>query len=63
MSSTRRLYLPDGGSFDLQMPGGRIAAPVHGVLPSDSCPSVWVPVLAGAVLGGLSTWLLLKLIR
>jgi hypothetical protein len=60
---TRRLYLPDGGSFDLQMPSGRIVAPMRGVVASESCPSVLVPVLAGAVLGGLSTWLLLKLIR
>lgn len=60
--ATRRLYLPDGGAFDLQMPSGRIAAPIQGVVASGSCP-MWVPVLAGVALGGLSTWLLLKLIR
>lgn len=61
----RRLFLPGGGAFDLPMPAGaRIYVKPAPVVTSgaEACPSVLVPVLVGAALGGALTWLLVKLI-
>lgn len=61
--STRRLHLPGGGSFDLALPdsGGKFVEHAPAVLASSGTawPTV-LPVLAGALLGGALTWLLLR---
>jgi hypothetical protein len=65
MTNTRRLILPGGGTFDLPMPvgTGTYKGVSGAVVDSAECPSVLVPVLIGSGLGGLLTWLLVKLSR
>jgi hypothetical protein len=62
--NTTRLFLPDGGSFDLPLPGtgGKLTETRGAVLPSEQC-SALVPVLLGALLGGIVTWVFVKLVR
>lgn len=68
MTNVRRLKLPGGGSVLLPLPGGpkdvvetTDAPPV--LTSNPACRSELVPVLGGALLGGVLTWLLLKLSR
>ena len=61
MNRTKRLKLPGGGSFELPMLNGA-ALDDLGVVASDSW-STLPTVAAGAALGGLLTWLLLRLQR
>jgi hypothetical protein len=61
-----RLVLPDGGSFDLPLPGSsaKLVERGGGVLTSPAeCPSALVPVLIGAVLGAGLTWLVVRASR
>ena len=61
-----RFVLPDGGSFDLPLPGstGKLVERGGHVLTSASeCPSVLVPVMIGAVLGAGLTWLVVRASR
>lgn len=65
--NTRKLFLPGGGTVLLPLPGGAgdVVETVGGspVLSSGECPSMVLPVLAGAVLGGGLTWLMFRLSR
>jgi hypothetical protein len=64
--SVRVLHLPGGGTFDLPLPesGARVSGPAPPVLASPSWPSdLLLPILGGAALGGLLTWVLLRLSR
>ena len=67
MRNVRKLFLPDGGAVLLPLPGGSgdVVETVGGspVISSGGCPSLLVPVLAGAVLGGGLTWLIVRLSR
>lgn len=67
----RTLRLPDGGTFELPMPGStkryveNVTEPRHGLngvaLHGASAePTPWVAIAIGAGLGGLLTWLLLR---
>lgn len=62
---TGRLALPDGGTVEIPLPadvaGAQVADVPPSVVPSPSCRSELGIVLGGAFLGGLLTWLLLKL--
>jgi len=58
MRNTRRLYLPDGGSFDLETPDMRVSGPTQ-VAGSSDIPVV-VYVVGGMAVGALLTWLWLK---
>lgn len=64
MASTRKLFLPDGGSFDLPMPDDmteNVQPRLFGA--SDGTGSMVFPVLSGAVLGAFFTWLLVRISR
>jgi hypothetical protein len=66
VKNTRRLYLPDGSSFDLPLPPGSgqfVENPVSMVTSgATSWPSapILVPVLGGILLGAVVTWLILR---
>jgi hypothetical protein len=57
MGGTKRLFLPGGGSFDIPIPGGQLSGAVVSSTP------VWIPVLGGLLLGGLTIWGISRLIR
>ena len=67
----RTMRLPDGGSFDLPMPGSpkryveNVTEPKHGLrgmslAGASGVPVPWVAIAVGAGLAGLFTWLLLR---
>jgi len=63
----KRLKLPGGGFFEIQMPrgGGRFvpAASLSGVLPQNSAGGKIVAVGVGALLGAVLTWALVEILE
>lgn len=59
---TRRLYLPSGNSFDLELPDGDGLNELRGAVVDSPSSKTWVwgMAAAGLGLGGLLTWLLLR---
>lgn len=68
MDGIRRLKLPGGGTFDIPLNGADYTDSNLAGLADDMLlsPMEWpraLPILAGAALGGLLTWALLKFAR
>lgn len=64
MQGTRALKLPDGRTFEIPIPGGRLSGTkqqLSGAFSASGSGFPWLAVLGGVIVGVGASWLAIKL--